>query len=81
MVCNLADLDAFAQVNLMDRFDHANLNTLECFRESVSTTENLSKEVYRIFLGFTAAHLERVHVEETSNNSFDYAGSVDPGFI
>jgi len=81
MVCNLADLDAFAQVNLIDRFDHANLNTLECFRESVSTTENLSREVYRIFLGFTAAHLERVHVEETSNNSFDYAGSVDPGFI
>jgi len=22
-----------------------------------------------------------VHVEETSNNSFDYAGNVDPGFI
>lgn len=81
MVCNLADLDAFAQVNLLDRFDHANLNTLECFRESVSTTENLSKEIYRIFLGFTAAYLERVHVEETSNNSFDYAGGVDPGLI
>jgi len=81
MVCNLADLDAFAQVNLLDRFDHANLNTLECFRESVSTTENLSREVYRIFLGFTAVHLERVHVEETSNNSFDYAGGVDPGLI
>ena len=51
-----------------------NLNTLECFRSSVSTTENLSVEIYRIFQRFTAAHLERVHVEETSNNSFDYAG-------
>lgn len=81
MVCNLADLDAFAQTNLLDHFDHTNLNTLECFRESVSTTENLSIEMYRIFSSFTAAHLERVHVEETSNNSFDYAGSVDPGFI
>jgi 6-pyruvoyltetrahydropterin/6-carboxytetrahydropterin synthase len=81
MVCNLADLDAFAQVNLIDRFDHANLNTLDCFSESVSTTENLSIEVYRIFERFTAAHLERVHVEETSNNSFDYAGNIDPGFI
>jgi 6-pyruvoyltetrahydropterin/6-carboxytetrahydropterin synthase len=81
MVCNLADLDAFAQTNLLDYFDHANLNTLECFRESVSTTENLSIEVYRIFSSFTAAHLERVHVEETSNNSFDYAGNIDPGFI
>ena len=81
MVCNLGDLDAFAQANLIERFDHANLNTLDCFRESVSTTENLSIEVYRIFSSFTAAHLERVHVEETSNNSFDYAGGVDPGFI
>jgi 6-pyruvoyltetrahydropterin/6-carboxytetrahydropterin synthase len=81
MVCNLADLDAFARTNLLDRFDHTNLNTLDCFRESVSTTENLSIEIYRIFQGFPAANLERVHVEETSNNTFDYAGNVDPGFI
>src|SRR6185437_2265697 len=81
MVCNLAELDAFAQTNLIDRFDHTNLNTLDCFRELVSTTENLSIEVYRIFQDFTAAHLERVHVEETSNNSFDYAGNTDPSFI
>src|SRR6185437_3655132 len=81
MGCNLADLYAFARTNLLDRFDHTNLNTLDCFRESVSTTENLSIEVYRIFSSFTAAHLERVHVEETSNNSFDYAGGTDPGFI
>jgi 6-pyruvoyltetrahydropterin/6-carboxytetrahydropterin synthase len=45
---------------------------LECFRESISTTENLTKEVYRIFKGFSAARLEQVHIEETSNNSFDY---------
>src|ERR1700733_8536607 len=78
MVCNLADLDAFAQTNLLARFDHANLNTLECFTNAVSTTENLSIEIYRIFLNFPAAHLERVHVEETSNNSFDYAGDATP---
>lgn len=78
MVCNLAELDAFAQTNVLARFDHTNLNTLECFRNRVSTTENLSTEIYRIFQGFTAAHLERVHVEETSNNSFDYAGNAIP---
>jgi 6-pyruvoyltetrahydropterin/6-carboxytetrahydropterin synthase len=40
-------------------------------------------EIYRIFKGFTAAHLERVRVEETSNNSFDYAGEETsaPGLI
>jgi 6-pyruvoyltetrahydropterin/6-carboxytetrahydropterin synthase len=74
MVCNLDELDAFAQTNLLDRFDHTNLNTLYCFQDSVSTTENLSIEIYGIFQRFTAAHLERVHVEETSNNSFDYSG-------
>lgn len=81
MVCNLADLDGFAQVNLIDRFDHVNLNTLDCFRESVSTTENLTMEIYRIFRGFTAARLERVHVEETSNNSFDYTGDREMDLV
>lgn len=78
MVCNLADLDSFAQTNLVARFDHTNLNTLDCFANKVSTTENLNVEIYRIFQGFPAAHLERVHVEETSNNSFDYSGEVSP---
>lgn len=80
MVCNLAELDAFAHSHLLARFDHMNLNTLDCFANKVSTTENLSIEIYRIFQGFTAAHLEGVHVQETSNNSFDYAGEA-PGTI
>jgi 6-pyruvoyltetrahydropterin/6-carboxytetrahydropterin synthase len=78
MVCDLGELDAFARTNLLDRFDHTNLNTLDCFANKVSTTENLSIEIYQIFQGFTAAHLEGVHVEETSNNSFDYAGEATP---
>lgn len=83
MVCNLAELDSFAQKNLLARFDHKNLNTLDCFRNKVSTTENLTAEIYRIFQSFTAARLEHVHVEETSNNSFDYSGGVlrAPGTI
>ena len=78
MVCNLADLDGFARKNLVERFDHMNLNTLDCFENSVTTTENLTIEIYRIFKEFTAAHVERIHVEETSNNSFDYAGGEIP---
>ncbi len=78
MVCNLADLDAFAQKNLLARFDHTNLNTLDCFENKVSTTENLTAEIYKIFQSFSAARLERIHVEETSNNSFDYAGGPLP---
>ena len=75
MVCNLGDLDSFAHENLLARFDHTNLNTLDIFREKVSTTENLSLEIYNIFKAFPHAHLEGVHIEETPNNSFDYTGS------
>lgn len=74
MVCNLGDLDAFAQSNLIATFDHQNLNTLPAFATLVPSTENLSIEVHRIFQAFPHAHLERVRIEETPNNSFDYAG-------
>ena len=74
MVTNLADLDRFAQEALLERLDHQNLNTLPCFAGVVSTTENLAIEVYRIFESYPHARLEHVRIEETSNNSFDYAG-------
>lgn len=75
MVTNLADLDAFAAHNFLQEFDHANLNTLECFRDEVPSTENLCIEVWRIFAGYPHANLERVRIEETNNNSFDYFGA------
>jgi 6-pyruvoyltetrahydropterin/6-carboxytetrahydropterin synthase len=74
VVTNLADLDSFARRELIDRFDHQNLNTLDCFRNLVPSTENLCMEVYRIFQSYPHAHLERVRIEETNNNSFDYTG-------
>jgi len=78
MVCSLAELDAFAQTNLLDRFDHMNLNTLEPFATLVPTTENFTIEVYRIFEKFQGAKLVRVRIEETANNSFEYAGAHPP---
>jgi 6-pyruvoyltetrahydropterin/6-carboxytetrahydropterin synthase len=78
MVTNLGDLDAFAQSEMLDLFDHTNLNTLEPFLDTVSTTENLCVEVWRIFSAYPHAGLHRVHIEETGNNSFDYYGSGAP---
>jgi 6-pyruvoyltetrahydropterin/6-carboxytetrahydropterin synthase len=78
MVTNLGDLDAFAQREMVDLYDHANLNMLEPFLDQVSTTENLSKEIWRIFSGYQGANLECVHVEETGKNSFDYFGEGEP---
>jgi len=75
MVCDLAELDAFAGEKIVGTFDHMNLNTLKIFEHQVPTTENLCIEIYRIFKeGFSGAKLERVRVEETGNNSFEYAG-------
>ena len=73
MVCDLGELDAFAQTNLLEGFDTRNLNTLDEFRDLVSTTENFTAEVYRIFQGFRGARVVRVRIEETRNNSFEYA--------
>jgi 6-pyruvoyltetrahydropterin/6-carboxytetrahydropterin synthase len=74
MVTNLTDLDTFAARELIERFDHQNLNTLACFRDEVPTTENLCLELWRIFIEYPHATLKRIRVEETGNNSFEYFG-------
>jgi 6-pyruvoyltetrahydropterin/6-carboxytetrahydropterin synthase len=74
-VCNLADLDAFVDESILERFGHENLNTLEEFQGTVPTTENLCVEVYNILeRGFGHAQIEKVRMEETMLNSFEYAG-------
>jgi 6-pyruvoyltetrahydropterin/6-carboxytetrahydropterin synthase len=78
MVANLTDLDRFAQEHLLARFDHTNLNTLDLFENVVPTTENFAIAIEHIFRQFPHAHLETIHVEETANNSFDFAGDALP---
>jgi 6-pyruvoyltetrahydropterin/6-carboxytetrahydropterin synthase len=75
MVCNLTDLDEFVHGEILERFDHQNLNTLTEFAGAVPTTENLCIVVYEILQrGFRPAHLEKVRFEETMMNSFEYWG-------
>lgn len=75
MVCNLVDLDGFVNAEIIDRFDHQNLNLLPEFAQVVPTTEKLCMAIYEIVnRGFKAAHLEKVRIEETMMNSFEYAG-------
>jgi 6-pyruvoyltetrahydropterin/6-carboxytetrahydropterin synthase len=75
MVCNLVDLDDFMGREVLARFDHENLNTLQEFAQQVPTTENLCIQIYEIVQrGFPNAHLERVRLEETMMNSFEYTG-------
>jgi len=75
MIANLADLDAFVAREVLEVFDHRNLNEeIPLFRRQVPTTENLCIEIYRRLRAFPVARLERVRLEETALNSFEYAG-------
>jgi len=75
MVCNLTDLDSFMEREVLARYDHENLNVLKEFAQEIPTTENLCIQIYEIVhRGFTHAHLEKVRLEETMMNSFEYAG-------
>jgi 6-pyruvoyltetrahydropterin/6-carboxytetrahydropterin synthase len=74
MIANLADLDGFVERQVIEPFDHRYLNEeLAAFRETVPTTENLCIEIFQRLKTFPKARLERVRIEETGNNSFEYA--------
>lgn len=75
MIANLADLDAFVNERVIEPFDHRSLqDEVPAFREAVPTTENLCIEIFQRLKSFPTAKLEAVRLEETSNNSFEYAG-------
>jgi 6-pyruvoyltetrahydropterin/6-carboxytetrahydropterin synthase len=74
MIVNLADLDGFVEREVIEAFDHKSLNEdVPAFRGKVPTTENVCREIYQRLKHFPKARLERVRVEETSNNAFEYA--------
>jgi 6-pyruvoyltetrahydropterin/6-carboxytetrahydropterin synthase len=75
MIANLRDLDPFVQREVIEAFDYRYLNEdVPEFQSVVPTTENVCREIYRRLTGFPAAKLERVRIEETSKNSFEYSG-------
>lgn len=80
MIANLADLDAFVEQQFLEEFDHRSLNEdVPAFREKVPTTENLCIEIFRRLKSFPCAKLERVCIQETGNNRFEYAGDDPEG--
>jgi 6-pyruvoyltetrahydropterin/6-carboxytetrahydropterin synthase len=75
MVCNLVDLDSFVHEEILERFGHQNLNTLTEFERMVPTTENLCMEIFDILEeNFHHVQVDKVRIEETMLNSFEYAG-------
>src|SRR6266849_6414413 len=77
MVADLGELDCYVEREVLETFDHKYLNEeVAAFRERVPTAENLCIEIYNRLQAFPGARLERVRLEETSLNSFEYAGET-----
>lgn len=82
MVINLVDLDRVVRNEVLERFDHTNLNQDPLFTSAVPTTENLCRAVFQLLKNkLHPAKLEYVRVEETENNFFqcfdaDASGAV-----
>jgi 6-pyruvoyltetrahydropterin/6-carboxytetrahydropterin synthase len=78
MVIDLGMLDALVQKEILERFDHTNLNLTDDFSATVPSTENLIVRIYELLhdrLG--SATLDQVVVEETGNNTFQYGGQKE----
>ena len=77
MIANLSELDEFVEREVIEPFDHTYLNEeISEFRERVPTAENICIEIFNRLREFPRAKLERVRVEETSLNSFEYRGEL-----
>ena len=75
MVINMADLDAVVRKRVLERFDHMNLNADPLFANRVSTTENFSIAIFEsLSSALKPAMLEKIRIEETENNFFEYSG-------
>ena len=83
MVMDLGLLDQAVEREVLDRFDHTYLNLdVPNFKGKVPTTENLCVEIYdllrsRLNGAKGSAQLEKVRLEETSSNSFEYSGAAE----
>jgi 6-pyruvoyltetrahydropterin/6-carboxytetrahydropterin synthase len=78
MIAHLSELDQFVAREVIEPFDHKNLNEdLPAFRDRVPTTENLCIEIFGRLKRFPGARLVRVRLEETGRNSFEYAGDSE----
>ena len=86
MVLDLAILDGAVQREVLDRFDLSNLNLdSDRFRGLVPTTENVCIEIYGLLRNqlngasrWPTARLDRIRLEETNSNSFEYFGEEAP---
>ena len=79
MVCDLAQLDTTVAREVLEPYDHVNLNLHADFSQLIPTTENFAFVIHRRLAASPLGHLlVEVRVEETGNNSFIYTANPLP---
>lgn len=86
MVCDLALLDGVVGREVIERFDETHLNLDgESFRTQIPTSENICLEIYNLLRAPLEGagpgrntRLDRVRLEETNSNFFEYCGEPEP---
>jgi len=84
MVFDLAVLDGIVEKEVLEPFDHKNLNVdVESFRGRVPTTENLGTLIFELLRnkleseGGNGVRLARVRLQETDSNSISCDGEPE----
>lgn len=73
--CDLGRLDQVVRENIVERFDHFDLNCDSAFANLTTTGENLVKVIWDILEPILpSGGLHKVGVIETRDNYFEYAG-------
>ncbi|HMS55201.1 MAG TPA: 6-carboxytetrahydropterin synthase [Fimbriimonadaceae bacterium] len=72
MLCDLGQLDSVVHSEVVDRYDHKNLNEdIPEFRDRVTTSEIVVQEIWSRLDGKVPAKLHRVRLFETARNAFE----------
>ena len=74
MICSIDDLDRIVGAEVVDRYDHRNLNEdIPEFQGRATTSENVAIEIFNRLSDKVPATLERVRLYETARNMFEVA--------
>lgn len=72
MICSIVDVDNAVSREVVDRYDHKNLNCdIPEFEGGVTTSEALAQTIFKRLDGHIPATLERIRLHETARSIFE----------
>jgi 6-pyruvoyltetrahydropterin/6-carboxytetrahydropterin synthase len=81
-VINLKDLSKIIKTEVVDIFDHKNLNLdVDCMKDILASTENMVIKIWEILeqpILKAGGILAKIRLEETENNFVEYFGGNEP---